>query len=66
MTTETTIALVDDDAWQEFAEANRDALESEYGSIASAYQHATQGGLTMGGGAAPLTRIYFEEAEGWS
>lgn len=49
------------DAWEAFAADNLDALEAEYGSKANAYQHAVQGGLTLGGGAAPLFEIFFED-----
>lgn len=56
-----TIILPDMDAWEEFASANREALEDAYGSTAKAYQHAIQGGLTLGGGAAPLFEIFFAE-----
>ena len=55
------ICLRDEDDWAAFAADNHDALEDEYGSTANAYQHATQGGLTLGGGAAPLFNIFFEE-----
>jgi hypothetical protein len=55
------IVLPNMDAWEEFAAANREALEEAYGSTANALQHAIQGGLTMGGGAAPLFFISFEE-----
>lgn len=56
----TDIILADMDAWEAFAEANRDALESDYGSISKALLHAMQGGLTLGGGAAPAFFISFE------
>lgn len=53
------LILDDLDAWDEFAAANEDALRESYGSSESAYQHAIQGGLTLGGGAAPLVIISF-------
>ena len=55
------INLADMDAWEAFAAANREALEEAYGSTAEAYQHAIQGGLTLGGGAAPVFHISFED-----
>gem|GEM_PF-6576013 len=55
------IELADMDAWEAFATDNRDALEDAYGSAANAYQHAAQGGLTLGGGAAPLFEIFFAD-----
>ena len=55
------IELADMTAWREFAAANEDGLIDAYGSVAKAFQHAIQGGLTMGGGAAPLFHIYFAE-----
>lgn len=55
-----TIALSDMDAWDEFAAANEEALQDEYGSVAAALRHARDGGLTLGGGAAPLTFVHFE------
>jgi hypothetical protein len=57
----TEIILADMDEWEAFASDNRDALEGEYGSTAKAYQHAVQGGLTLGGGAAPLFVVSFAE-----
>ena len=59
MTNEDRIELADMAAWADFAEANREALEMEYGSVETALLHATKGGLTLGGGACPLTRVYF-------
>lgn len=61
MTDTNQIILADMDAWEAFAEANADALVDAYGSVATAYQHAIQGGLTLGGGAAPLFEISFAE-----
>ncbi len=57
----TTITLADMDAWESFAAENREALESEYESTANAYQHAVQGGLILGGGAAPAFHVVFAE-----
>jgi hypothetical protein len=59
--TDTTITLKDMDDWQAFARANAEALREQYGSISAAYQHAVQGGLTLGGGAAPCFFICFED-----
>jgi hypothetical protein len=61
MTNQTEIIIADMDEWSVFAADNRDALEDEYGSTAQAYQHAIQGGLVLGGGAAPLFIISFAE-----
>ena len=55
------IILADMDAWDEFTAANREALIDAYGNEENAYQHAVQGGLTLGGGAAPLFNISFAE-----
>ncbi len=55
------IILADMDEWEAFAADNRDALEDAYGSTANAYQHAIQGGLTLGGGATHLFVISFAE-----
>ena len=59
--TEQTITLADMDAWDAFVAENRRALTDEYGTLSNAYQHAVQGGLTLGGGAAPLFHIVFAE-----
>lgn len=55
------IILADMDEWQLFADANRDALEDAYGSTEQAFRHAINGGLTLGGGAAPEFFISFAE-----
>lgn len=57
----TNIVLADMDEWGDFAAANREALEADYGSLANALQHAMQGGLTLSGGAAPEFFISFAE-----
>ena len=54
-----TIILPDIAAWQAFATANCDALVETYGSTEKAFRHACDGGLTIGGGAAPLFRVGF-------
>lgn len=58
----TEIILADMADWEVFVAHNRDALEEAYGSTAEAYQHAVQGGLTLGGGAAPIFTIWFADA----
>lgn len=58
---EITVCLADRREWSRFARDNSEALEELYGSILNAYRHATQGGLTLGGGAAPLVHVYFAE-----
>lgn len=55
------IVLADLDAWDAFVDDNREAIEGEYGSAGNAYRHAVQGGLTLGGGAAPLFTISFAD-----
>ncbi len=59
--TEQNIILADLDEWNAFVRDNFEALREQYGTIEKAYQHATQGGLTLGGGAAPLVTITFAE-----
>jgi hypothetical protein len=54
------IELHDMDAWDALVEANRDAIIDRYGSVEKALQHARDGGLELGGGAAPLFIITFE------
>ncbi len=55
------IELADMDAWDAFARDNRDALDEAYGTTANALQHAMQGGLTLGGGAAPMFFVFFAD-----
>ena len=55
------IILADMDDWHTFAMENLVAIQEQYGSVANAYQHAIQGGLTFGGGAAPLTTVTFAD-----
>jgi hypothetical protein len=57
---EVSVVLKDMDEWDEFVAANREAVESEYPSVEVALKHARDGGLTLGGGAAPLFLITFE------
>ena len=59
---EQTIILEDMDAWADFVADNRDALIDAYGSPGLAYRHAINGGLTLGGGAAPLFHVVFVAA----
>ena len=47
------------DDWQEFADANFDAICDQYGTRGKAFRHLIDGGLLLGGGAAPETAIYF-------
>ena len=54
------IELTDMDAWDDFVRDNRDAIIDRYGSIDTALKHARDGGLELGGGAAPLFIITFE------
>lgn len=53
------IAIHDMDEWDTFANANVDALVDQYGSIETAMRHAMEGGLTIGGGAAPEFLVTF-------
>jgi hypothetical protein len=55
------IQLADYAAWDDFAENNAEALIAEYGSVDTALQHALEGGLTLGGGAAPEFLVCFED-----
>lgn len=55
------LVLADMDEWEAFKADNREALEEHYGSTSNAYQHAIQGGLMLGGGAAPLTLVRFAD-----
>lgn len=56
-----TILLADMDAWEAFAEANRDALLEMYPTIAAAEAAACQGGIVLGGGAAPAFYVRFAD-----
>lgn len=56
----TNMELRDMDAWADFVANNREEIESRYGSVDVAYKYACDGGLEMGGGAAPLFIITFE------
>jgi hypothetical protein len=49
------------DDWQEFYTDNIDAIDDRYGSIDKAYRHLCDGGLLLGGGAAPEVAVYFAE-----
>lgn len=57
----TVVQLADYAAWDTFAEANAEALIAGYGSVEFALQHALDGGLILGGGAAPEFLICFED-----
>lgn len=59
MNSSNTILIDNLDQWQDFASANADALIEAYGSVETALQHACDGGLQLGGGAAPLMTIVF-------
>lgn len=49
--------------WDEFFAANRDAVLEACGSEADAVVKASQGGIVLGGGAAPEFRIRFVDGE---
>ena len=55
------IILADYASWLDFARENHAALIEAYGTIGTAYRHAVQGGLTLGGGASPLFFISFSD-----
>ena len=61
MIAEHEIILPDMGAWESFVNANQDALTDQYGTIDKAFKHACDGGLTLGGGAAPLFFIRFAD-----
>lgn len=54
------VELADMDDWDEFVRVNRDAIESDYGSVDRAFRHCIDGGLRFGGGAMPIVDVYFE------
>jgi hypothetical protein len=54
-----TVDLHDEDEWAAFAEANSDALLGIYPTLDDAYSAACQGGIQLGGGAAPLVEARF-------
>lgn len=54
------VILADMAEWDQFAADNREGIEEGYGTIENAYRHACDGGLMLGGGAAPLFHISFE------
>ncbi len=55
------IVLADMAEWHDFVRANHQTILDDYGSVSNAYQHAVQGGLRFGGGAAPLITVRFTE-----
>ena len=57
------IELEDMPAWWRFAEANAEALVEAYGDLDAALKAARDGGLTLGGGATPITRVWFDDME---
>lgn len=61
MTSEINVTLADIPAWDRFVADNREALEEAYGSLGAALKHICDGGLTLGGGAAPLVYVRFAE-----
>lgn len=56
-----TILLADTDDWADFADANQDALLDMYESLDDAFMAACQGGIEIGGGAAPHFYIRFAD-----
>ncbi len=58
----TTILLADMDEWHIFIHDNMDSLQDEYGNnIDEWLRRACDGGLTLGGGAAPLFVVTFAD-----
>lgn len=55
------VALDTTDDWAEFAALNLEALMEQYGSAEKALRHLLDGGLVLGGGAAPMVNVYFDE-----
>jgi hypothetical protein len=55
------VTLGDTDDWDEFAAANAEEIVDQYGSKDKAYRHLCDGGLILGGGAAPEVAVYFAE-----
>lgn len=55
------VTLDDMDAWEEFALTNADAIVERYGSREKAFRHLCDGGLLLGGGAAPDVAVYFAQ-----
>jgi hypothetical protein len=55
------VELGDTDDWDDFAAANAEEIVSRYGSKEKALKHLCDGGLNLGGGAAPEVAVYFAE-----
>ena len=53
------LPLHSEDDWTEFAEANRDALLDMYPDLDAAHKAACEGGIVLGGGAAPMVEVRF-------
>jgi hypothetical protein len=56
-----TVELDDQTDWLDFTIANEEAIIEQYGSPEKAFKHLCDGGLIIGGGAAPEVRVYFVE-----
>lgn len=56
-----TLELADMDAWESFVNDNREALLEQYDTIAHALKVCCDGGMVMGGGACPVTHVFFTE-----
>lgn len=54
------LTLADMDEWADFVANNREAIEGKYASVDEALKRACDGGLTIGGGASPVTLVTFE------
>jgi len=55
------IIIQDMDQWREFAALNHDEIIAVAGTIDNAEIKACQGGLVLGGGAAPLFCVTFAD-----
>jgi hypothetical protein len=54
------MVLADMDEWDSFVANNQDAILERYDSVNDALRHACDGGLALGGGAAPSFVVVFE------
>lgn len=57
------LALHTDDDWHQFLEENLEAIQEAYPTIDACYQAAREGGIVLGGGAAPIFEIRFVDSE---
>jgi len=55
------VALDTVDDWLQFVDDNHDEIAATYRTASAAFRHAIQGGLVLGGGAAPRVTVHFVE-----